>query len=284
VATPARTASGSHRTIALSQFGRRSIVLPMYQRRRTRLLRAIPAIWLLATVSTGHAQSLTGARARGSELTAEGWTGFTDVAFLGRALLALTLATLLGALLAYHPRRRHTVDSIESADAPKVFVLYAVIGAAIGIMVLKYGLVVGFVVFGIGGLTRFRTDLPSAPETGRLILITLVGLSCGLELPHLAVLTAGFGFAVLMALDARATYHIEVKGLDRKLVGPAADAYREALSREGCRIVGERKSFSKEQVTFVFHAPHALQRDGLVERLEAKVPESLRGLVDWGVD
>jgi hypothetical protein len=229
-------------------------------------------------------QSLRDAAERGGELAGAGWRGFADVPFLGHALLTLTLATLLGAVLAYHPRRRRNADSVESADAPKVFILYAVIGAVIGIMVLKYGLVVGFVVFGIGGLTRFRTDLPSAPETGRLILITLVGLSCGLDLPHVAVLTAAFGFAVLMLLDARATYHIEVKGLGPSMIRPSADTYRRVLERAGCRIVGERKSFAKEQVTFIFHAPLALQRDGLVQRLEAEVPENLRGVVDWSVD
>jgi len=249
--------------------------------RVTLVLAALP-FWVIAPEAA--AQSLRDAAERSRALTGEGWQGFGDVAFLGQALLALTLATVLGALLAHHPRRRHTVDSVDAADAPKVFVLYAVIGAAIGIMVLKYGLVVGFVVFGIGGLTRFRTDLPSAPDTGRLILITLVGLSCGLDLPHVAVLTAAFGFAILLILDARATYHIEVQGLGSEMLRPAAEAYRHVLEREGCRIVGERKSFAKERVTFIFHAPHALQRDGLVERLEAEVPEDLRGVVDWGVD
>ena len=234
--------------------------------------------------AVARAQSIADTTNGSGEIAGEGWKGFTDVALLRQALLALALATVLGALLAYLPRRRHTVDSVEAADAPKVFVVYAVIGAAIGIMVLEYGLVVGFVVFGIGGLTRFRTDLPNAPDTGRLILITLVGLSCGLNLPHLAVLTAAFGFAVLMVLDAQATYHIEVKGLDRSVIGPASDAYRDVLRREGCRIVGERRSFAKQQVTFIFHAPHGLQRDGLVQRLEAAVPETLRGVVDWGVD
>lgn len=256
----------------------------MVHRHRTRAALTLAALWSTVGSATAAAQSLRDTATRTVELSGEGWRGFADVAFLGQALLALALATLLGALLAYHPRRRRTVESVEGADAPKVFILYAVIGAAIGIMVLKYGMVVGFVVFGIGGLTRFRTDLPSAPDTGRLILITLVGLSCGLDLPHVAVLTAAFGFAVLLALDARATYHIEVKGLDRTVVRPAADAYRDVLQREGCRIVGERKSFAKEQVTFIFQAPHALQRDGLVERLEAEVPENLRGVVDWGVD
>lgn len=253
-------------------------------RQRARVALMLAALWSGVASATAGAQSVRDAAQRSRELSGAGFKGFTDVAFLGQALLALALATLLGALLAYHPRRRHTVDSVEAADAPKVFVLYAVIGAAIGIMVLKYGTVVGFVVFGIGGLTRFRTDLPNAPDTGRLILITLVGLSCGLDLPHVAVITAAFGFAVLLVLDARATYHIEVKGLDRTVVRPAADAYRDVLQREGCQIVGERKSFAKEQVTFIFHAPHALQRDGLVQRLEAEVPENLRGVVDWGVD
>jgi hypothetical protein len=263
----------------------RQIVRSLMSRRaRAGMTPGLVALWSAVGSSTAAAQSLRDAAERSRELSGEGWKGFADVAFLGQALLAMTLATLLGALLAYHPRHRHTVDSIDGADAPKVFVLYAVIGAAIGIMVLKYGLVVGFVVFGIGGLTRFRTDLPKAPDTGRLILITLVGLSCGLDLPHLAVLTAAFGFVVLMVLDARATYHIEVKGLKQSVVGPAADAYRGVLTRHGCRIVGEHKSFAKEQVTFIFHAPHALERDGLVERLEAEVPEQLRGVVDWGVD
>lgn len=229
-------------------------------------------------------QSLSNAAQRSRELVGPGWQGFTDVSLLGHALLALVLATVLGALLAYHPRRAHTLETVESADAPKVFVLYAVIGAVIGMMVLRYGVVVGFVVFGIGGLTRFRTSLPSATDTGRLILITLVGLSCGMDLPHVAVLTSAFGFVLLLVLDARANYRLEVKGLEREVVGAAADAYRGVLEREGCRVIGERKSFGKKQVTFVFHAPFSMQRDGLVQRLEAEVPEPLRGVVDWDVE
>jgi hypothetical protein len=256
----------------------------MTHRPRARTVVALASLGTLLRAGTAVGQSARDAVRENRELVGEGLKGFTDVAFLGQALVTLLLATALGALLAYHPRRRHTVDSVEAADAPKVFVVYAVIGAVIGMMVLKYGLVVGFVVFGIGGLTRFRTDLSSAPDTGRLILITLVGLSCGLDLPHLAVLASAFGFVLFMVLDARATYHVEVKGLERDDVAAAATAYRVVLEREGCRIVGERKSFAKRQVAFVFHAPHAFQREGIVQRLESEVPERLRGVVDWEVD
>lgn len=255
----------------------------MNRRRLAPVLLLLAALWASVDVAAVGAQAIPGAALRDEELAAVGWKGFTDVAFLTTALLALSLATVLGALLAYHPRRYRTVESLEAADAPKVFILYAVIGAVIGIMVLKYGLVVGFVVFGIGGLTRFRTDLPSAPDTGRLILITLVGLACGLDLPHLAVLSAVFGFVLLAVLESRATYHIAVKRLGREVLAPAADAYRSVLEREKCRVLGEHKNFAKEQVTFIFRAPYTLQGDRLVQRLEAEVPENLRGAVDWDV-
>src|SRR5512146_1084673 len=161
-----------------------------------------------------------------------GWSGFLDVSFLAGAALALVLASVLGAAIAYHPSLRRTVDSLEEAEAHKVYVLSAGIGAITGMMVLKYGVAVGFVVFGIGGLIRFRTDLRSAPMTGRLIFVTLIGLSCGLDLPALAVLATAFGFLLIAVLGARIDYRIAVKGLTAASIPAAARAYRAVLERE----------------------------------------------------
>lgn len=212
------------------------------------------------------------------------WAGFTDVDFLVTAAVALLLASALGAVIAFHPTSRRGVHSLEDAEAPKVYVLYAAIGAIAGTMVIKYGTLVGFVVFGIGGLIRFRTDLRSAPMTGRLILVTLIGLSCGLSLPHLAILATLFGFVLIALLDANVTCRIVVKHLPSDLLVNAAQAYRGVLEREGCRVLGETKSFAKQQVAIVFHAPHRLPREVLVQQLEAGVPEPLRGAVDWDVE
>lgn len=213
-----------------------------------------------------------------------GWQGFADLSFLAQAALALVLASVLGAIIAYHPTSKRTVDSLEEAEAQKVFVIYAVIGAITGVMVLKYGAAVGFVVFGIGGLIRFRTDLRSAPMTGRLIFVTLIGLSCGLDLPHLAVLATAFGFLLIAVLDARIDYRIAVKELTAGSLVSAARAYRALLEREGCRVLGERKSFGKQQVTLVFRAPRGLARERLEHQLESEIPEELRGAIDWDVE
>ncbi|HEX5075444.1 MAG TPA: hypothetical protein VFW03_19690 [Gemmatimonadaceae bacterium] len=212
------------------------------------------------------------------------WVGFTDVTLLLNTAFALLLASVLGAVIAFHPASRRSVDTLEEVEAQKVFVLYAAIGAITGAMVLKYGTVVGFVVFGIGGLIRFRTDLQSAPMTGRLILVTLIGLACGLQLAHLAVLATAFGFALIAVLDATATFRIVVKNLGAGSLASAAQAYRSLLEREGCRVLGETKSFAKDQVELVFRAPRRLTRAQLAHELEAEVPDALKGVVDWEVD
>ena len=102
----------------------------------------------------------------------EGLEGFTDFEFMLNTFFNLTLAAVLGAVIGFHPRSIQTADTLKEVEAP------------IGIMVVKYGLVIGFVLFGIGGLIRFRTVMRSANLTGQVILATLVGLSCGLDLPH----------------------------------------------------------------------------------------------------
>jgi hypothetical protein len=209
------------------------------------------------------------------------WAGFTDVTFFINTGLALLLASVLGAIIAYHPASRRTVDTLEEAEAQKVFVLYAAIDAITGTMVTRYGTVVGFVVFGIGGLIRFRTDLRSAAMTGRVILVTLIGLACGLQLPHLAVLATVFGFALIAVLEASITCRIVVKHLSAASLATASQAYRSLLEREGCHVLGETKSFTKTQVAMVFHVPRRVARERLVHVLEAEIPEALRGAVDW---
>lgn len=218
------------------------------------------------------------------ESMGEGWQGFTDVGFMVSALLTLLLAVILGAIIAYHPKHGQTADTLREIEAPKVYIMYAVIGALIGIMVVKYGLVVGFVLFGIGGLIRFRTSLQSASLTGRVIFTTLIGLSCGLDLPHVAVLAAVFGFVLIYILDARVTYRIDVRALPSKRVAEAAAAYRALLEEQGCRIMSEKKNPRKKRITFVFQSSRHVTYHRLEELLETEIDESLRGSVDWEVD
>lgn len=214
----------------------------------------------------------------------EGWQGFADVGFLVGALMTLLLSVILGAIIAYHPKHRQTADTLQEIEAPKVYIMYSVIGAIIGIMVVKYGLVVGFVLFGIGGLIRFRTSLRSASMTGRVIFTTLIGLSCGLDLPHVAVMAAVFGYVLIYVLEASVAYRIDIKALPSKQIAEAAAAYRALLEQEDCRIVSEKKDPQKKRVIFIFRSSTHVTHHYLQDLLETHIDESLKGSVDWEID
>jgi len=242
------------------------------------------AFSLVLVASTAWSQQGSDFLTQEPQSLGEGWRGFTDLGFLVNTLLTLTLAAILGASIAYHPKHVQTADTLEEIEAPKVFIMYAVIGALIGILVVKYGLVVGFVLFGIGGLIRFRTVLRSASLTGHVIFVTLIGLSCGLDLPHVAVLSTAFGFVLIYALNARITYRINIRALPGERIAAAAAAYRGVLEQQGCRILNEKKNPEKERVTFIFRNARDVTRRQLEDLLETNIDESLKGFLDWEVD
>ena len=236
---------------------------------------------LLVPASVLSQQGVPEVLLQGNLVSGDGWRGFTDLGFLLDSLLTLILATLLGGVLAYHPKLTQIADTLEEIEARKVYVFYSVVGALIGILVVKYGLAVGFVLFGIGGLIRFRTVLRSAVMTGQVIFITLIGLSCGLNLPHVAVLATAFGFALIYVLDAHIIYQIDVRALPPDQFAAAAAAYRGALEQVGCKIVSEKKNPGKQRLSFIFRSHGQVARGTIEEALEAAIDPSLKGSVDW---
>jgi hypothetical protein len=242
------------------------------------------AVSLIAAAPGAWSQEGLGSLLDAPPIRGEGWAGFLDFAFLIDTLATLTIAAVLGAVIAYHPKHIEAADSLEEIEAPKVYILYAVIGAISGILVVAYGLVVGFVLFGIGGLIRFRTLLRSANLTGRVIFVTLIGLTCGLNYPHVAVLATAFAFVLVYILEARSIYRIDVRALPAERITDSAKAYRAALEQHGCRVYAERKNPLKEHLTFIFSGPRGVRRTELEALIEASVEAPLKGAVDWETD
>ena len=211
-----------------------------------------------------------------------GWAGFLDTRFILNSLGILVLAAMLGALIGYHPATRRTIDRLHEADMPHVYVMYAVIGAVIGVAVREFGTVVGVVVFGIGGLIRFRSSTDSTRDTVRLIIVTLAGLIAGLGLLHFAVMIAFFAFVLIYYFDTSPPFRIRIEGLPKERTADCAGAYRGILKAHGCSIIAEHHSAEKERIEFVFRLPRRSTRD----RLEAElctIAAELRGDVDWEV-
>jgi hypothetical protein len=215
-------------------------------------------------------------------LQAVGWRGFLDTAYLLESFGALLLSTILGALIAFHPTAVKKVDTVEEAELPKVQILCSLIGAMVGVIVLEYGLVVGFVVFGLGGLMRFRTEADTTRDTSSLIIVTLIGLICGLNLPHFAVLATLYAWVVLM-FDGNPIYSLEVHEIPKGRMAEASAAYRAGLGDLGCKLISENKSFSKRRLTYIIRAKSGRALASLESALTEKIAPDIRGELDWQV-
>jgi len=185
-------------------------------------------------------------------------------------------------MIGYHPATRRTIDKLHEADMPHVYVMYAVIGAVIGVAVREFGTVVGVVVFGIGGLIRFRSSTDSTRDTVRLIIVTLAGLIAGLGLLHFAVIITLFAFALIYIFDSSPPFRIKIEGLPKGRTADCAEAYRGMLKGQGCSIIAEHRSVEKERIEFVFRLSRRCPRDRLEAELR-KIADDLRGEVDWEV-
>jgi hypothetical protein len=209
----------------------------------------------------------------------KGLAEFTDWQILGGMLGVLALAAVLGAVVAYHPRTYGKALTLEEAEQPKIFIMYAVVGAIIGVVVRAHP-TMAFVFFGIGGLFRFRTDVGPAKDTGRVILVTCIGLTCGLLLFVVAVLGTVFGWVLIWCLERTVAHRVLVKGLDPTVLAKSAEAYEEVLRENGLQIMSQKMNFVKNQVAFIFRAPGKLDREEL-ENLFKDIPPKLQGAVDW---
>lgn len=217
------------------------------------------------------------------ELPTNGWRGFLETELLLQSFLALVLAIFLGAVIAFHPTTARTVDTREEAELPKVLIMYALVGAVVGEIVWKYP-VVGFVIFGLGGLMRFRTDAASTRDTSRLIMVTLVGLTAGLNLPHFAVMATAFAWVLIYVFDGHPVCELEVHEIPKGQVKSAAEAYRTVLTELGCKIISEDKSFVKSRIDYVIRAPRDKTQEVLHAALCERVPADVRGEIDWEVE
>jgi hypothetical protein len=118
------------------------------------------------------AETVDVAPARGWETLLEGWSDFGDGWLLLDMIIVLLIALLLGAVIGYHPATRRRMSSLEQFEQPKTVLMYSMVAAVVALLV-KVQPAMAFVIFGIGGLLRFRTLVGEAKDTGRVILVTV---------------------------------------------------------------------------------------------------------------
>jgi len=244
------------------------------------LVAALPATALAKKVPDFVTpESDTNSGNHGWDLLLEGWRRFGDGWLLVDMVMVMVLALVLGAAIAYHPAARRRVSTLEHFEQPKTVLLYAVVAAVVALIV-QVQPAMAFVIFGIGGLLRFRTLVGEAKETGQVILVTVVGLCCGLKIFIVAVPATAIGWLLIFLLERDTAGIIRVSGVAEAQVHDATRAYRASIVESGCSIIGEQMRFVKREFMFVVKAPPSFDRAALQAKLDA-FPAELRGVVDF---
>jgi hypothetical protein len=116
-----------------------------------------------------------------------------------RALVSLPLATVLGAMLAFRPRRRGTPP--RSSPVIQTQIVLAVVGAVV-MTIVGSNLARAFGIVGAANLIRYRAKIDD-PKDAVVMLATLsLGLACGVQIYGLAIFGGIFIMGVLWVVES----------------------------------------------------------------------------------
>jgi uncharacterized membrane protein YhiD involved in acid resistance len=193
------------------------------------------------------------------------------------ALTALPTAALLGAALAFRPRRRGTPPRNPAVIETQV--VLAVMGALV-MIVVGASMARAFGIVGAASLIRYRAKI-SDPKDAAVMLSTLgVGLAAGVGLYVVAAVATLFILAILWmveSLEQRAYVQFELTVSGKK--APALRAKLEhMLAHHHARA--ELRSLALDGMTYSVRVPVGLKIDRLSEAI-VRLDNRSETSVEW---
>lgn len=217
------------------------------------------------------------------ELRNRGWSQLYNTEEMLEFLLAVFEAIAMTAVLAFHPKNIAHRHDINDFNLPRSMFLYALIGLVVGFLVIHHGVLIGFVVFGIGSLFRFRMETLSASDTAQLIFVALIGLSVGLDLPVMAMLLTIVAVIVVAVFARKSHMALEVKFEPAADFGMSMEKMKASLEKAGFSFVDVNKSKFKPVAEIVLSSTDSNGRASLVSEMTRQQKESGSGIEDWHI-
>ena len=196
---------------------------------REPLSRATPAPASTPAANETFLDYLMGTRHGEAYVRGESWAQS-----LGRIALRLLLASLLGAALAYRPRRK-ILALKRNPYVSQTQILLAIVAAALMIIVGDNA-ARAFGIFAAVSLVRFRTNIRDPKEVTVLLICLALGLASGVGRWDLGVALALFSLIVLWILEWREPEQVfrsmELKVITKNVVSTQR-ALREMFRKYG---------------------------------------------------
>lgn len=210
-------------------------------------------IFCIALPTLAIAQAADGTVVLPTEVTIRniGWRQISNTAEISEFFLAVVETLILVSAFAFHPRTNSMRDEAHGWRVQASLYLFGLIGMLVGFLVVHHGFLIGFVIFGLGSLFRFRMSSNTLIDGTLVIMVTLVGLTVGLNLPVMALVATVASVLTLYFASFRKTTTIELKFADDEALRAAITPIRTALSRKGFRIISTSKADFKPVIQFV---------------------------------
>ena len=241
---------------------------------------------LAVLAAPAAAQTIEGAITIPSEFDVHdrGWSQLYNLKEILEFLLALVETMAMTSVLAFHPRNVARRRGSNDWDLPRSMFLYALIGLVVGFLVIHHGVLIGFVVFGIGSLFRFRMETLSTSDTAQMIFVALIGLSVGLDLPVMALLLTIAAALVISVFSRKSHTSIEIKFDTSEDFTEKVARLRDALSAAGFATRTVTKSKFKPVAEIVLSTSEVNPREVLVETMTAHQTKPDSGIEDWHIE
>ena len=171
---------------------------------------------------------------------------------LRQALIALPLAALLGAALAFRPKRRGTPSRDPAVIQTQI--LLAVVGAVI-MLIVGASLARAFGIAGAASLIRYRSKIDD-PKDAVVMLSTLtVGLASGVGLYFLAPFAAVFIMLVLWLVESLEAepFNVFMLKIDTKVAQTLRPKIERLLKDNAASF--ELRGSSEESLTYEVQLP-----------------------------
>jgi hypothetical protein len=180
------------------------------------------------------------------------------------ALVALPFAAVLGAALAFRPRRRGAAP--RSAPVIQTQIMLAVVGAMV-MLIVGSSLARAFGIVGVASLIRYRTKIDDPKDAVVMLACLTVGLASGVGLYGLALFAVPFILGVLWVLEALEPE--QRKTFELKITAPDPSVFRadvEAILRRS-DVKFELRSAGAKDLVYEANLPRSVRTDRIANAI-----------------
>lgn len=204
---------------------------------------------------------------------------FRHAPYVADLVLGMAASIVIALVLTSSPRRAARFDPVARAESRRAIVICALIGCIAAELVqaseqFLLGAEIALVLFGIGGLVRFRTLFDDAGQTGIAIIATVLGLACGMSEYSLAALALAIVYLVNWWMSSVGYVQVRVRARKHQDLAQVQAAVTGILQAQQFSVLRSNPNASERTVEVYASTGAEFDAEALQSAISAALPDS----------